>query len=304
MQSFKYCQFSEMLYSYDAVSNRIGKSVDGALTSYAYNELNQLVSLDRAGGTLYYVFNGHDDTRMLVDASGNVTDTYVFDAWGNILERTGDTENPFLYCGEQFDSFTGLYYLRARYMNPSTGTFISMDTYQGSVFDPETLHKYLYANANPVMFVDPSGHFAGTLADTSTAVVVSGTLSSIAVPNMMGMLTALLMSVVAITAAVMGGLVLKDILGKLDFGTLNFGELLQYTKACLLEALLAIVELVMFAGGKSNPKDLEKGMSANQKGHFQREIEDWKARRGMPPDGNVPWRVLVALAEYVRQNYS
>ncbi len=43
-------------------------------------------------------------------------------------------------------------------MNLGTGTFISMDSYQGSVYDPITLHKYLYANANPVMYTDPSGY--------------------------------------------------------------------------------------------------------------------------------------------------
>ena len=43
-------------------------------------------------------------------------------------------------------------------MNPSTGTFTTMDTYQGSIFDPVSLHKYLYANANPVTYVDPSGY--------------------------------------------------------------------------------------------------------------------------------------------------
>jgi hypothetical protein len=33
-----------------------------------------------------------------------------------------------------------------------------MDVYQGSVYDPVSLHKYLYCGANPVMYIDPSGY--------------------------------------------------------------------------------------------------------------------------------------------------
>jgi len=77
-----------------------------------------------------------------------------------LTNSTGSTANNYRYCGEQFDGTTGLYYLRARYMNPSTGTFISMDSYAGSIFEPVSLHKYLYANANPVMYSDPSGYMA------------------------------------------------------------------------------------------------------------------------------------------------
>ena len=59
-------------------------------------------------------------------------------------------------------------------MNPETGTFTSMDTYAGSVFDPVSLHKYLYANANPVSYTDPSGYFS--LSEVVTTMAISSVL--------------------------------------------------------------------------------------------------------------------------------
>ena len=115
-----------------------------------YTRGDELISQERDGKTSYYVYDGHGSVRALTNDSGKVTDKYVYDAFGNLISSTGRTENDFLFAGEQFDPVTGLYYLRARYMNPSVGTFISMDSYSGSIDDPVSLHKYLYANANPV----------------------------------------------------------------------------------------------------------------------------------------------------------
>ena len=106
-----------------------------------------------------YLYDGHGSVVGLANESGIVTDTYCYDAFGNLLKSTGSTKNCYRYCGEQFDETTGLYYLRARYMDTSTGRFISQDSYAGSISDPISLHKYLYANANPVMYSDPSGFF-------------------------------------------------------------------------------------------------------------------------------------------------
>jgi hypothetical protein len=58
--------------------------------------------------------------------------------------------------------------LRARYYNQNTGGFTQMDTYAGNSQDPVTLHKYVYANGNPVSFVDPSGYMSN-LAEASAA---------------------------------------------------------------------------------------------------------------------------------------
>ena len=56
-----------------------------------------------------------------------------------------------------------------------------MDSYQGSIYDPVTLHKYLYANANPVMYTDPSGYSATTeeeaVVAAGLALVVSGIIT-------------------------------------------------------------------------------------------------------------------------------
>ncbi|MBD5136414.1 MAG: RHS repeat-associated core domain-containing protein [Lachnospiraceae bacterium] len=68
-----------------------------------------------------------------------------------------DTKNSFMYTGQQFDAETGLYYLRARYMNTSNGRFLSRDLYSGNEFEPQTLHKYAYVSNNHVNNYDPLG---------------------------------------------------------------------------------------------------------------------------------------------------
>ena len=63
--------------------------------------------------TSYYVHDGHGSTRGLTNPSAAVTDTYDYDAFGNLLHSTGTTFNEFLFAGEQFDSDLNLYYNRS-----------------------------------------------------------------------------------------------------------------------------------------------------------------------------------------------
>ena len=55
------------------------------------------------------------------------------------------------------DPVTQQYYLRARFYNPVIGRFTQEDTYYG-----DGLNLYQYCQANPVGYVDPSGHNCGT----------------------------------------------------------------------------------------------------------------------------------------------
>ena len=112
----------------------------------------------------FYGYDGFGSVRQLTNTSGAITDTYEYDAFGNLLNKTGTTPNNYLYRGEQYDSDLGLYYLRTRYYNPLTGRFMSRDPNEdklydanGNPIDPQVLHKYLYANGDPVNGIDPTG---------------------------------------------------------------------------------------------------------------------------------------------------
>ena len=76
----------------------------------------------------YCVYDGHGSVRALTDANGGVTDTYDYDAYGNLIHSTftgsAPTPNNYLFAGEQFDPDLDPYYNRARYLNVSTRRFL------------------------------------------------------------------------------------------------------------------------------------------------------------------------------------
>ncbi|AOE49523.1 RHS repeat-associated core domain-containing protein [Kangiella sediminilitoris] len=94
-----------------------------------------------------------------------------------------------MFTGEQYDPNLGFYYLRARYYNQNNGRFLSLDIYQGSRFEPQSLHKYLYTHADPVNNIDPTGKFLSSIgagisngirfAATAVTRVFSGTVRTL-----------------------------------------------------------------------------------------------------------------------------
>ncbi|MFN7640113.1 MAG: RHS repeat-associated core domain-containing protein [bacterium] len=108
--------------------------------------------------TSYYGYDGFGSTRQLLSAAGVVTDTFAFDGFGNLVARTGSTPNQYLYRGEALDAGTGMYYLRARWYRPMSGSFITTDRYEGQESDPGSLHLRGFARSNPIKYVDPSGN--------------------------------------------------------------------------------------------------------------------------------------------------
>ncbi len=126
--------------------------------------------------------DGFGSTRALTNSAGTATDRYEFDAWGETAHVSGITPTEHLYRGEQIDSALRQYNLRARWMDPRNGRFTTSDRYPGVVQDPPTLHRYLYANASPTRYADPTGYFSMTemmSALSSAANIYSNAISAI-----------------------------------------------------------------------------------------------------------------------------
>lgn len=68
-------------------------------------------------------------------------------------------------------------------MDPAGGRFVTMDRYAGSIFDPVSLHKYLYGNGNPVMYRDPTGYWS--MPNVIGSMGIIGALNAIPTSNLL-----------------------------------------------------------------------------------------------------------------------
>jgi RHS repeat-associated protein len=186
-------------FKYDPFGRRIQKSGLLATTNYLYDGMNDMEELDnsgntqakytqgkrldeplsqlRSGTTSYYDTDGLGSITSLANASGALANTYSYDSFGDLTASTGAVTNPFRYTGREFDSETGLYYLRARYFDPHAGRFLAEDPigYRGGP------NFYGYLMNNPLILLDPMGLcvtiFVGDRVYSSTGNTVEGQVS-------------------------------------------------------------------------------------------------------------------------------
>jgi len=185
--------------AYNGEGYRVAKTVNGTTINYLYEGDKIILELDGSGiekarnvygtnlisrtvegQTLSYMYNGHADVTALLDSTGAIEATYYYDAFGNIVEQTGNVNNNITYAGYQYDKETGLYYLNARMYDPVTARFLQEDSYRGDRNDPLSLNLYTYCSNEPMMYTDPSGHFsiAGTIVSRVVSSVVKQIVSS------------------------------------------------------------------------------------------------------------------------------
>jgi YD repeat-containing protein len=91
-------------YIWDPLSDNVlmEKDENGntkATNTYLPELHGELISQNRGGVESFHHYDGEGNTRALTDINGNVTDTYDYDAFGDVIASTGNTTNPLGYNG-------------------------------------------------------------------------------------------------------------------------------------------------------------------------------------------------------------
>jgi RHS repeat-associated protein len=142
---------STTAYVYDGTDARLEYASGALVASYVgAGSVDRPLEMTRGGNSYYYLQNFQGSVTGLTDSSGSVAASYSYDAFGVPTSTPPAVTNPFTYTGREYDAKSGLYYNRARYYEPTTGSFISQDPVR-------TGQPYAYAGGDPVDFTDPSG---------------------------------------------------------------------------------------------------------------------------------------------------
>lgn len=161
-------------YTYDGDGLRASKTVSGTTSdltwdtatstpqllsdgtnNYIYGPNGAPVEQLSATGTanpLYYFSDAHGSTVELTDSTGAVAATYAYTPWGAVSAHTGSSSTPILFAAAYSDAETGLLYLEARYYDPATALFLTVDPLVAA-----SLQAYVYTDDNPLNRVDPVG---------------------------------------------------------------------------------------------------------------------------------------------------
>jgi RHS repeat-associated protein len=129
---------------------------------YAYGHYKNGGGIGAAGSDFLYFY--HPDhlgsTSYVTDAAGEVYQHVEYFAFGEtFVEEHSNTERtPYLFNGKELDGETGLYYYGARYYDPRTSIWESVDPLAEKYPGWSPYNAMLN---NPVRFLDPNGDSVG-----------------------------------------------------------------------------------------------------------------------------------------------
>ncbi len=120
----------------------------------------------QSGDTVTYVYTDPQGTPLAeADTHGNITKTYDYTPYGSVAQGT-PPDGPG-YTGHVNDPETSLIYMQARYYDPITGRFLSIDPDVPKPGNAFNFNRYAYGSDNPIRYIDPTGRIIQVAGDSA-----------------------------------------------------------------------------------------------------------------------------------------
>jgi RHS repeat-associated protein len=109
----------------------------------------------------YWLLTDHLGSGVAwVGESGAAYRETLYSPFGKIVEEVSSGENPpNIFAGHQDLRHSGYVYMQARWYDPGSGTFLSVDPVVADAGDPQAYNAYAYVRNNPVNATDPTGMY-------------------------------------------------------------------------------------------------------------------------------------------------
>jgi RHS repeat-associated protein len=119
--------------------------------------IDEPLAMQRGDQSAFFHADALGSIRKLSGDQANDIAKYDYGPFGTLTFSENAIANPYKYTARRWDAAADAYFYRARFMQPELGRFLSQDPL-GLLPGP---NRYIYANNNPVLFIDPSGALFG-----------------------------------------------------------------------------------------------------------------------------------------------
>jgi RHS repeat-associated protein len=131
---------------------------DGVGTSYYFAGAQRIAM--RTGTDVKFLLGDHlGSTSVTAYASGAFDTETRYYPWGRVRYSYGTTPTDYRFTGQQEIVTIGLYFYNSRFYDAALGRFVSPDSIIPNPGDPVSFDRFAYVRNNPLMYIDPSGHY-------------------------------------------------------------------------------------------------------------------------------------------------
>lgn len=195
---YVYTPGEERIWAYDLAANRSTWTVRGldnkplaewindgttgwsGPVNYIYRNgtLHASYSAGRIPSTMYYAPDHLGTPRRILDASGNVVGTHTYYGFGEEYTNSLQDTQRLKFTAHERDfccdgTKDAIDFMHARQYSGWAGRFLSVDPGGWDKHRPQTWNRYVYAENNPILKVDPDGRDAEIAASSNVNAVKS-----------------------------------------------------------------------------------------------------------------------------------